>query len=68
MNYKKAYFALFNAISDAIYYLDKQSPATAAVVLGKAQQEAEDSIISQPSREDEVREEDEIPEGSTPPQ
>lgn len=68
MDYKKAYLVLFNAATDALGFLMDNNIPLACDTLTAAQAHAEMLIISQPSPEDEVREEDELPEKSTPPQ
>ena len=44
--YKKAYFLLFNAITDALEQLVQEQPAQAQQMLIAAQQNAEELIIS----------------------
>ena len=44
--YKKAYFLLFNAITDALEQLVQEQPAQAQQALIAAQQNAEELIIS----------------------
>lgn len=68
MDYKKAYLVLFNAATDALAFLADGRVPLACDTLAAAQARAEMLIISQPSPEDEVRETDELPEKSAPPQ
>lgn len=68
MDYKKAYLVLFNAATDALGFLTDNNIPLACDTLAAAQAHAEMLIISQPSPEDEVRETDELPEPSAPPQ
>ena len=44
--YKKAYFLLFNAITDALEQLVQEQPAQAQQTLITAQQNAEELILS----------------------
>lgn len=64
MDYKKAYYTLFNEIMDTINYLNEDSfqprgdrLRVARNMLMLAQSRTELLVISQPSEEDEVREE-----------
>ncbi|MCI8739893.1 MAG: hypothetical protein HFG10_07275 [Oscillibacter sp.] len=66
MDYKKAYLALFNGVSDTIDFLGEDNIRTARSMLMMAQRRAEMLIISQPSEEDEVPEE--TAEENAPPQ
>ena len=45
MDYKKLYFALFNALTDAVESLEAQNISLALDLLKTAQQEAEDLYI-----------------------
>lgn len=63
MDYKKAYYTLFNEITDTINYLNEDSFQTrgdrlrvARNMLMLAQSRTELLVISQPSEEDEVGE------------
>lgn len=67
MDYKKAYYTLFNEITNTIDYLNEDRVRTARNMLMMAQTRAEMLIISQPSEEDEVKE-DETAEELSPPQ
>lgn len=61
MDYKRPYHVMFNAATDALEYLADDQARLARSVLMMAQWEAESLVISQPSEEDEVREESETP-------
>ena len=56
MDYKKAYLALFNGVSDTIDFLGEDNIRTARSMLMMAQSRTELLVISQPSEEDEVGE------------
>lgn len=56
MDYKKAYLVLFNAATDALAFLADGRVPLAHDTLAAAQARAEMLIISQPSEEDEVKE------------
>lgn len=58
MDYKKAYLALFNGVSDTIDFLSGDDIRIARNMLILAQKRAEMLVISQPSEEDEVQETD----------
>lgn len=58
MDYKKAYLALFNGVSDTIDLLSGDNIRIARNMLILAQKRAEMLVISQPSEEDEVQETD----------
>ena len=45
MDYKKLYFHLFNAVTDALRALEQQNYGQAAALLATAQQEAEDMYM-----------------------
>ena len=56
-DYRKAYFLLFNAITDALREFEVGlSYFTVCGILEQAQREAEELIISQPDPEDETEE------------
>ena len=56
-DYRKAYFLLFNAITDAVREFEEGLSYFAACgILEQAQLEAEELIISQPDPEDETEE------------
>ncbi len=44
--YKKMYFTLFNAITDALELIENRRPAEAASLLKRAQQSAEEQYIN----------------------
>ena len=46
MDYKKMYFHLFNAITDALIDMEKGDPSAAGQRLIRAQQETEEMYIS----------------------
>lgn len=68
MDNKKAYLVLFNAATDALAFLTDGNVPLARDTLTAAQAHAEMLIISQPSQEDEVREDGEPTEKDTSPQ
>lgn len=53
MDYREAYFTLFNAATDAMAFMQQRNFGMACRVLARAQIEAEGIIISQPDREEE---------------
>ena len=46
-DYKKMYLLLFNAITDALIELESQNPGRAALILQKAQADAEEIYIQE---------------------
>ena len=44
--YQKMYYTLFNAVTDALRFMEKGSSAEAAALLMRAQQSAEDQYIN----------------------
>lgn len=53
-DYRKPYFTLFNAISDALTYLEIGDCDRVRDILVEAQQAGEELVISQPDGEDEI--------------
>lgn len=53
MDYREAYFTLFNAATDAMAFMQQRNFGMACRVLARAQIEAEGIIISQPDGEEE---------------
>ena len=47
MDYKKLYFHLFNAVTDALDAMEQQNFGTAKDLLIRAQQQAEEQYISE---------------------
>lgn len=44
--YKRAYFLLFNIITDALEQMDQQNPGNAQALLMKGQQDAEELFLA----------------------